>query len=79
MGESVGLKMTAKTEESHHSTSREHSIQPLTRPSGVGQEVGCQLDPVKGSYDLMDVVLRDAGNTLNIASHTHTVILIHKN
>ena len=69
MGESVGLEMTAKTEESHHSTSRERSIQPVTRASGVGQEGG-QLRPVRGSYDLMDMALRDEGNTLNIASRT---------
>ncbi len=31
--------MTAKTEESHHSTSWEHSVQPVTA-SGMGQELG---------------------------------------
>ena len=63
--------MTAKTEESHHSTSRERSIQPVTQPSGVGHEEGGHLRPVRGSYDLMDMALRDAGNTLNIASCMH--------
>lgn len=68
MGKGVGLDMTAKTEESHHSMSREH-VQPVTRPSGVGQEVGVPVTPCQGSYDLIDVMLRDAGNALNITSN----------
>lgn len=40
LGESVGLEMTAKTEESHHSTSRECSFHPVTQASGVGQQGG---------------------------------------
>lgn len=64
-----GLEMTTKTEESHHSMSREHSIQPVTRPSGAGQEVGVPVLPCQGSYDLIDVTLRDTGNTLNITSN----------
>lgn len=67
--------MTAKTEESYHSTSRERSIQTVTLPSGLRQEVGVPVTPCRGgSYDLMDVTLRDAGNTLNIIPCTHTVI-----
>lgn len=68
MGKSVGLEMTAKTEESHHSMSSEPSIQPVTRPSRVEQEVGVPVMPRQGSCDVMDVTLRDAGNNLNITS-----------
>lgn len=64
-----GLEMTTKTEESHHSMSGEHSIQPVTRPSGAGQEVGVPVMPRQGCYVLIDVTLRDTGNTLNITSN----------
>lgn len=35
-----------------------------------GRAAGGCLCPVRGSYDLMDVVQWDAGNTLNCLSHT---------
>lgn len=40
VGECVGLEMTAKTEESHHSMPRELTIQPLTWPSGAKPREG---------------------------------------